>query len=349
MSELTEDLLLDVLSRLPVISLLRFRCVSKSWKTTIDSSYFIKLHLNKSIKDVNSHKILAIGRDPSAVNDVIFCIVKFDSGFEFEGVQRIQSPIEKFKETVRFIGSCRFLICLKYTYRKIILWNPSVREHKILPYTDVEIEASRGRKYTQYRYSFGFGYDDLMDDHKVVRLVYDYRNCDYEIKVYSLKLNIWKKIEKFPILISWVSRPSFINGSMNWLVSQTKPTTTTFSTLSLLVLCLRTEVWQLVPLPELFGKYRMPNWEYCHFCSDLTHWMVGHCYSPGHGLWKILEHLKTELSTKLRSLHSDTVFSEIYRHRNWIPLQDKLLSESIEICRWGTFCWVDNLFRLTSS
>ncbi|CAI9762492.1 unnamed protein product [Fraxinus pennsylvanica] len=203
MSELTEDLLLDVLSRLPVISLLRFRCVSKSWKITIDSSYFIKLHLNKSIKDVNSHKIFAIGRDPSTVNDVIFCTLNFDFGFEFEGVQRIKSPIDNFTEAVSFIGSCRFLICLKYTDKKIVLWNPSIREHKILPYTDVEIEDSRDRKYTRHRFSYGFGYDDLMDDHKVVRLVFDYQNGDYDVEVYSLKLNAWKKIEKFPILISW--------------------------------------------------------------------------------------------------------------------------------------------------
>lgn len=43
-----EDLIVEILSFLPVKSLLQFRCVSKSWKTLISDSTFVKLHLNRS-------------------------------------------------------------------------------------------------------------------------------------------------------------------------------------------------------------------------------------------------------------------------------------------------------------
>ncbi|XP_042515312.1 F-box protein CPR1-like [Macadamia integrifolia] len=46
---LPEDLIIDILSRLPVKSLLRFRCVSKPWCTLITDPSFIKMHLNRSL------------------------------------------------------------------------------------------------------------------------------------------------------------------------------------------------------------------------------------------------------------------------------------------------------------
>ena len=49
MSEIPRDIITDVLSRVPVKSLLRFRCVSKPWCSLIDSPHFVKTHLNRSV------------------------------------------------------------------------------------------------------------------------------------------------------------------------------------------------------------------------------------------------------------------------------------------------------------
>lgn len=45
---LPDDLIVKILSFLPVISLVRFSCVNKSWKTIISDRTFVKLHLNRS-------------------------------------------------------------------------------------------------------------------------------------------------------------------------------------------------------------------------------------------------------------------------------------------------------------
>ena len=44
--ELPEDIVPDILKWLPVKSLVRFRCVSKSWHSLITSSSFIHMHLH---------------------------------------------------------------------------------------------------------------------------------------------------------------------------------------------------------------------------------------------------------------------------------------------------------------
>ncbi|KAI3951233.1 hypothetical protein MKW92_050425, partial [Papaver armeniacum] len=43
-----EMVLCDILSRLPVKSLMRFKCVSKSWCSLIKDPYFIDLHFSRS-------------------------------------------------------------------------------------------------------------------------------------------------------------------------------------------------------------------------------------------------------------------------------------------------------------
>uniref|UniRef100_A0A2P2MWI4 F-box domain-containing protein n=1 Tax=Rhizophora mucronata TaxID=61149 RepID=A0A2P2MWI4_RHIMU len=48
MAALTEDFVIEILSRLPVKSLLRFKCLSKSWCATIETRGFRYKHLKNT-------------------------------------------------------------------------------------------------------------------------------------------------------------------------------------------------------------------------------------------------------------------------------------------------------------
>uniref|UniRef100_K4D590 F-box domain-containing protein n=1 Tax=Solanum lycopersicum TaxID=4081 RepID=K4D590_SOLLC len=53
-----EEILVNILTRLPVKSLVRFKCVSKFWITLISDPYFTKKHLNRARNDQDSRKLL---------------------------------------------------------------------------------------------------------------------------------------------------------------------------------------------------------------------------------------------------------------------------------------------------
>ena len=72
---------------------------------------------------------------------------------------------------------------------------------------------------------FGFGYDPSNDDYKVVRIAEFYEGpvlMDFfEVKVYSLKSQCWKKIEKqLPIKEIWSMQSVSLNGAFHWIVEQ---------------------------------------------------------------------------------------------------------------------------------
>ncbi|XP_022722819.1 putative F-box protein At1g47790 [Durio zibethinus] len=50
------EIIVEILSNLPVESLLRFRCVHKSWKSLITDPFFVKKHLQKTQNDTKFTK-----------------------------------------------------------------------------------------------------------------------------------------------------------------------------------------------------------------------------------------------------------------------------------------------------
>uniref|UniRef100_A0A2N9F4C0 F-box domain-containing protein n=1 Tax=Fagus sylvatica TaxID=28930 RepID=A0A2N9F4C0_FAGSY len=156
MSSLPEEVILEILSRLPVKPLLRFRCVSKPWLARIDSQEFIKLHLKQSLKTNTNRSLLLI--------DCYLYSSDFDS---LDRAIELDHPLKTPQIGTEILGSCNGLLCLYNSGEDAVLWNPSTRKYKKLPVSMMEVphDVRVCRSVT-----YGFGYDEKSDDYKGSRL-----------------------------------------------------------------------------------------------------------------------------------------------------------------------------------
>ncbi|XP_047339485.1 F-box protein CPR1-like [Impatiens glandulifera] len=228
MSLLPDEILAQILSRLPVKTLLRFRCVSKSWCILIRSSHFVKLHLNRAVQTrINLRLFLWTNNlyhaDFDSLNEGVLQRVAVDY---IPSKCPLMALIMKLRYAdyvcgITFCGSCDGLLCV-FTCR--------------------------------------FGYDSTNDDYKVVRLVFPLIDAhfkryitSYEVKVYSFKSNSWHRSETSPDHPKLESiGDSIVCGAMHWisdveLNSERKSSIVAFD--------LGTEKYRIIPHPEYIGPH----------------------------------------------------------------------------------------------
>ena len=126
------ELIENILLRISVKNLLRYKCVSKSWYTLIDDLYFVKKHLEYNVKsNTNLGLIVQEDADDSRMQKVrINDMVGHDS-CDFVRVD--------FNTVCNIVGSCNGLICLSTLSNNLTIWNPTTGKAYDLPYNPTEI------------------------------------------------------------------------------------------------------------------------------------------------------------------------------------------------------------------
>ncbi|KAI8556176.1 hypothetical protein RHMOL_Rhmol05G0231500 [Rhododendron molle] len=133
---LPRDIMVEILSRLPVKSLLQLRCVCKPWRSLISSPEFAKTHLNlaSTNTDFTDHRLLLISRCPDY--DVRSCSLSDVLHKHSDTAVELDCPFKVPHRRIRIKGCCDGLVCVAVG-RKVFLWNPSTRKFVTLP--DAEI------------------------------------------------------------------------------------------------------------------------------------------------------------------------------------------------------------------
>ncbi|XP_043721164.1 F-box protein CPR1-like [Telopea speciosissima] len=269
---LPEDLIMAILSRLPVKPLLRFRCVCKPWCALITDTDFVKMHLSRSLA-TNTNLILILTGDPKFLY-VDLNVCKQEAAEVLDAAVELNCPFE-FPIGFLILASCNGLLCMfdddgvASDYRKEVydtfLWNPSTRTHKKLPFTPIEFpNNSCFAHFTAY----GFGYDPTTDDYKVIRvsqfypesgLFDDSKYIVSEVKVYSLSTNSWRRVEGIPFLSIEHRLGIFTNSAFHWVAKRKTgvmgPNTAPNVIVSIDV---KDDVYREVPLPHFVdNKFNM--------------------------------------------------------------------------------------------
>ncbi|XP_059443596.1 F-box/kelch-repeat protein At3g06240-like [Corylus avellana] len=205
---LPQALLSEILSRLPVKSLLRFRCVSKAWLALIKDPTFINIHLHNTRERNLIVQTRNVDQNDQLLNLKYYSVpVNFSEDRPVEVLPPFYRP-EYSLSFYKIIGCCNGLVCFRtYDKEKIVIWNPSIRKYKKLPFEPV--------KFGYPIENFAFGYDSVNNDYKVLKIM---ELC--EVNVYSLKAHSWRRVEdKWPYKDSSVfGKPIYFNGTLLWLV-----------------------------------------------------------------------------------------------------------------------------------
>ncbi|KAK9052806.1 hypothetical protein SSX86_029436 [Deinandra increscens subsp. villosa] len=213
--EIPPEIITDILHRLPAKSLGRFRCVSKNWLALISDPRFIKIHQNTS----NRHHLISDSHHNS-----LYSLPLINQNDE-----KPKNLSLLFPHAYLFIlhGSCNGLVFGSIDdfigNNSLVVLNPTTNELIELPESGYEMLNNL----LEIDIMYGFGYDSVTDDYKVVTVSYFHYNYlippdNMSVHVYSLRNNTWRWVVDSPYDHSHgKSLPAvFVNGSLHWIANK---------------------------------------------------------------------------------------------------------------------------------
>nr|BAQ18965.1 S10-locus linked F-box protein type-14 [Petunia x hybrida] len=227
--KLPKDVVNNITLKLPVKSLLRFKCVSQFWYACIQSWAFIILQRNcaSSVND----EIILFKRSFKEEHDHFKSIMSFlSSGHDDSDDFHHVSPdleVPYLTNTTctfhRFIGPCHGLIVLtdKVT---TVLFNPATRNSRLLKPSPFGSPLGFHRSIN----GIAFGFDSIANEYKIVRLAeirgeppfYCYTVREWRVEVYELSIDSWREVEnvdqQLPYVHWYPCAELFYKGTSHW-------------------------------------------------------------------------------------------------------------------------------------
>lgn len=203
-----EDIVTEILVKLPVKSLLRFRCVCKFWNSLISSKTFVKAHFEMSRKNTDFTYDSIISTSFTEVYVKVYSLrsILYEQTFISPDVccSFSNSP-------VTVLGCCNGLCCIDVGSR-FVLWNPFTRKLNVLPTLE-----------TMSSLNHGFGFDGSDDGFEILYTavgVSAQGRQEILPQMYNLKTNSWTVVQNFKDYCSQCGgKGVFVNGKLHWLTT----------------------------------------------------------------------------------------------------------------------------------
>uniref|UniRef100_A0A0D9X983 F-box domain-containing protein n=1 Tax=Leersia perrieri TaxID=77586 RepID=A0A0D9X983_9ORYZ len=254
--EVPEELITEILLRLPVRSLARFKCVCKAWQNTISDPIFVRSHLlHSATKQEQKPSFLITPHKLDTVIDDEDWPTTFSNNFSFFQWQygndnmRLLHAMNFHGEfhSVGFMSHCDGLVLFP-TDTNVYVINPATGDVLKLPEGQKDAKSS-------YWPTVGFGFDPRSNTYKVAR--YFYRSVNYTMQTYDAGMEVftigqdgsdcWREIvESPPYSLHGMQVAVHCKGSLIWMISEmlAKPHPNV-----LLRFSLENENFSLIPYP----------------------------------------------------------------------------------------------------
>nr|ABR18784.1 class S F-box protein [Nicotiana alata] len=198
-----EDVVIYVLIRLPVKSIMRFKCTSKTLYILIRSTSFSDIHLNHTT--TSQDESILFKRSFKEEANQFKNVISFLFGVDDAGFDPLLPDLEVPHLTTDYgsifhqlIGPCHGLIALTDSVQTVLL-NPATRHYRLLP--PCPFGCPKG--YHRTIEGVGFGFISILNDFKVVRISdvfwdppYGYpEGRDSKVDIYELSTDSWRELE----------------------------------------------------------------------------------------------------------------------------------------------------------
>ncbi|KAI3936239.1 hypothetical protein MKW92_037913 [Papaver armeniacum] len=190
LNSLTEDLLIEILLWLPVVSLLRFKAVCKYWRSIIESSDFIHRHATFQNSTSKLGNFIFQYRHKNVIHAHFrphFFVLSSSRGsghsaedygkwsYENLGISPHLRDAEEYDmydsypPQANMVASCHGIICIHDPHlREIFLWNPATKKFRCLP-KSLPLLEEFGVISSEFVL---FGFDCETYDYKVVQITF---------------------------------------------------------------------------------------------------------------------------------------------------------------------------------
>ncbi|KAF7850246.1 hypothetical protein BT93_L5702 [Corymbia citriodora subsp. variegata] len=260
MEELPREIVLDILSRLPVTSLVRFRLVCQSWRAlggdpllpdaqlarTAAGDPFLVFHSDFPLRNQLSFvELSALGQDSG-------------HGRSKKGaaVGKFSPPFLSSMGEFDVVGSCNGLLCLADSlFREpLFMYNPFTGDYRELP---------RSRQYADQTVVYGFGFHPATQEYKVIKIA-SYPNPSRagagagarrarrvpqqsEVQVLTLGGSMaWRSLGRAPYQVDKRQSETLVEGRLHWVAGPRRYRTAR----QLVSFDLADEQFREVPKPE---------------------------------------------------------------------------------------------------
>ncbi|XP_010495208.1 PREDICTED: F-box/LRR-repeat/kelch-repeat protein At1g09650-like [Camelina sativa] len=209
--QLPHEVVEQILEKLAVKSLLRFKAVSKQWRSTIESQFFQGRHLTHRQRS-GDPDVLMVSERPYTGTDTLRTMVLGSSSV------KIPTPWEETSDkTLSYCvshNSCDGLLCLFYP-NKSFVFNPATRWYRALP------RCKSHQPLYPILSTFGFGKDIFTSTYKPVWLFNSFelglKNAT-TCEVFDFTTNAWRYVTPAaPYRVLALVNPVFVDGSLYWL------------------------------------------------------------------------------------------------------------------------------------
>ncbi|KAL2458312.1 F-box protein [Forsythia ovata] len=222
---LPDEIALEILSRLPIKSVLQSRFACRHWRLLTHDPHLVNMHLSQAL---TSQRLCLILQSTYPIRNQL-SFVEFSDVDHIQTVRKFDTPFARsMPPEFSIVVSCNGLLCLvdSLLANSIYIYNPFTRDYKLLP---------KSIEFQDQFVIFGFGFHPVTKEYKVIKIVYypSVYNLDnpnhlwrlmYNIshrsyvQIYNLCTNEWRSIGEAPYMLEKRSSPGvLVSGRLHWM------------------------------------------------------------------------------------------------------------------------------------